>query len=67
MDNGFMSKHVIRISEAGASATSVSILQARVLASKVTRAQRLVRKHVNQGASLVDELISERRDAARNE
>ena len=39
-------------------------------ASKLTRAQRLVRKHVKQGTSgtsLVDELLAERREAARNE
>jgi len=36
-------------------------------ASKLTRAQRLVRKHVRQGTSLVDELLAERREAARNE
>src|SRR6266852_8681750 len=36
-------------------------------ASKLTRAQRLVRKHVKPGTSLVDELIAERREAARNE
>jgi hypothetical protein len=34
---------------------------------KIARAQRLVRKHVEPGASLVDELISERRETARNE
>lgn len=31
------------------------------------RAQRLVRKHVKPGTSLADELIAERREAARNE
>ena len=31
------------------------------------RAQRLVRKHVKEGRSLVDELIAERRESARNE
>jgi hypothetical protein len=36
-------------------------------ASKLTRAQRLVRKHVKQGTSLVDELLAERREATRNE
>jgi AbrB family looped-hinge helix DNA binding protein len=30
-------------------------------------AQRLVRKHVKPGRSLVDELIAERHEAARNE
>jgi AbrB family looped-hinge helix DNA binding protein len=34
---------------------------------RVERAQRLVRKHVKRGTSLVDELIAERRKAARNE
>jgi transcriptional regulator with XRE-family HTH domain len=34
---------------------------------KLTRAQRLVRKHVKPGTSLVDELIAERREAAQNE
>ena len=31
------------------------------------RAQRLVRKHVKPGTSLADELIAERREAARDE
>jgi len=35
--------------------------------SELTRAQRLARKHVKQGTSLVDELLAERREAARNE
>ena len=34
---------------------------------KIARAQRLVRKHVKPGTSLVDELIAERREAGRNE
>jgi AbrB family looped-hinge helix DNA binding protein len=34
---------------------------------RVERAQRLVRKHVKRGTSLVDELIAERREAARSE
>ena len=34
---------------------------------RVARAQCLVRKHVKRGTSLVDELIAERREAARNE
>ena len=34
---------------------------------RVERAQRLVRKHVKRGTSLVDELIAERREAALNE
>ena len=33
----------------------------------IERAQRLVRRHVKPGTSLVDELIAERREAARNE
>jgi hypothetical protein len=33
----------------------------------IARAQRLVRKHVKPGTSLVDELIAERRESARNE
>ena len=37
------------------------------LKRRVERAQRLVRKHVKRGTSLVDELIAERREAARNE
>ncbi len=38
-----------------------------VQARKLKLAQRFVRKHVKQGKSLVDELLSERRKAARNE
>ena len=34
---------------------------------RVQRAQRLVRKYVKPGISLVDELIAERHEAARNE
>jgi AbrB family looped-hinge helix DNA binding protein len=37
------------------------------LKRNIERAQRLVRKHVKPGTSLVDELIAERREAARNE
>jgi AbrB family looped-hinge helix DNA binding protein len=37
------------------------------LKRNIERAQRLVRKHVKAGTSLVDELIAERREAARNE
>lgn len=37
------------------------------LRRNIERAQRLVRKHVKPGTSLVDELIAERREAARNE
>jgi AbrB family looped-hinge helix DNA binding protein len=41
----------------------------RILSLKrnLERAQRLVRKHVKPGTSLVDELIAERREAARND
>lgn len=42
-------------------------LRITTLKRRVERAQRLVRKHVKQGTSLVDELIAERREAARNE
>jgi len=34
---------------------------------RLQRAQRLVRKHVKAGTSLVDELIAERREASKNE
>ena len=37
------------------------------LKHRLARAQRLVRKHVKPGISLVDELIAQRREAARNE
>jgi len=37
------------------------------LKCNIERAQRLVRKHVKPGTSLVDELIAERREAGRNE
>jgi AbrB family looped-hinge helix DNA binding protein len=42
-------------------------LRITTLKHRVERAQRLVRKHVKRGTSLVDELIDERREAARNE
>ena len=42
-------------------------LKITTLKRRVERAQRLVRKHVKRGTSLVDELIAERREAARNE
>jgi AbrB family looped-hinge helix DNA binding protein len=42
-------------------------LRITTLKRRVERAQRLVRKHVKRGTSLVDELIAERRKAARNE
>ena len=42
-------------------------LRITTLKRRVERAQRLVRKHVKRGTSLVDELIDERRKAGRNE
>lgn len=42
-------------------------LRITTLKRNIERAQRLVRKHVKRGRSLVDELIAERREAARNE
>lgn len=42
-------------------------LRITTLRSNIERAQRLVRKHVKRGISLVDELIAERREAARHE
>ena len=42
-------------------------LRITTLKRNIERAQRLVRKHVKPGVSLVDELIAERRAAARNE
>ena len=37
------------------------------LKRRIERAQRLVRQHVKRGTSLVDELIAERREAAKRE
>ena len=37
------------------------------LKRQLERAQRLVRRHVKEGLSLVDELIEERRGSARSE
>jgi len=42
-------------------------LRITTLKRRLERAQRLVRKHVKAGTSLVDELLAERREAARNE
>ena len=42
-------------------------LRITTLKRRMERAQRLVRKHVKPGRSLADELIAERRQAARNE
>jgi len=42
-------------------------LRITTLKRRIERAQRLVRKHVKSGVSLVDELIAGRREATRNE
>ena len=42
-------------------------LRITTLRRRLERAQRLVRKHVKPNTSLVDELIAERHEAARNE
>ena len=42
-------------------------LRITTLKRRIQQAQRLVRKHVKPGRSLVDELIAARREAARNE
>ena len=42
-------------------------LRITTLKCRIERAQRLVRKHVKPGTSLVDELIAERREEAKNE
>jgi len=42
-------------------------LRITTMKRRIERAQRLVRKYVKPGISLVDELIAERREAARNE
>ena len=42
-------------------------LRITTLKRNLERAQRLVRKHVKAGTSLVDELIAERGEAGRNE
>jgi AbrB family looped-hinge helix DNA binding protein len=42
-------------------------LRITTLKHRLQRAQSLVRKHVKPGTSLADELIAERREAARNE
>ena len=42
-------------------------LRITTLKRNIERAQRLVRKHVKPGTSLVDELIAERREAALDE
>jgi len=42
-------------------------LRITTLKRRLQRAQQLVRKHVKVDTSLVDELLAERREAARNE
>jgi AbrB family looped-hinge helix DNA binding protein len=42
-------------------------LRITTLKRRLERAQRLIRKHVKPGSSLVDELLAERREAGRNE
>jgi len=42
-------------------------LRITTLKRRIERAQRLIRQRVKPGISLVDELIAERREAARNE
>jgi AbrB family looped-hinge helix DNA binding protein len=42
-------------------------LRITTMKRRIERAQRLVRKYVKAGVSLVDELIAERREAAKNE
>jgi AbrB family looped-hinge helix DNA binding protein len=42
-------------------------LRISTLKHRIERARRLVRKHVKPGASLVDEFIAERREAAKRE
>lgn len=42
-------------------------LRITTMKSRIERAQRRVRKYVEPGVSLVDELIAERREAAKRE
>jgi AbrB family looped-hinge helix DNA binding protein len=42
-------------------------LRITTMKRRIERAQRLVRKYVKAGTSLVDELIAERREAAKHE
>jgi AbrB family looped-hinge helix DNA binding protein len=42
-------------------------LRITTMKHRIERAQRLVRKYVKPGVSLVDELIAERREAAKRE
>jgi len=42
-------------------------LRISTMKQRIERARRLVRRHVKPGTSLADELIAERREAARRE
>ena len=42
-------------------------LRILTLKQRIERAQRLIRQHVKPGTSLVDELIADRREAAKRE
>ncbi len=42
-------------------------LRISTLKRRVQRAQRLVRRHIKEGTSLVSDLIAERREAAKRE
>jgi AbrB family looped-hinge helix DNA binding protein len=42
-------------------------LRITTLKRRIERAQRLVREHVRAGVSLVDDLIADRREEAKNE
>jgi len=42
-------------------------LRITTMKRRIERAQRLVQQHVKRGTSLVDELIAERREAAKRE
>lgn len=42
-------------------------LRVSTMKRRIEQARRLVRRHVKPGTSLVDELIAERREAARRE
>ena len=42
-------------------------LRISTMKGRIERAQSLVRKHVKPGASLVDELIADRREASKRE
>lgn len=42
-------------------------LRITTVKGNLARAQKLIRKHIKPGVSLVDELVAERREAARRE